>query len=92
MPEMQSPILYERSMPHGPTVRIRRTSATGMTPVIAVLEIDRRAGTARSASGSVPPPLLTADGPNEHAVMDRLAPLATSDAALARLLRESGMR
>ena len=96
MPETPSQILYERSLPHGPTVRIRRTSETGMTPVVAVLEIDRRAGTPRASSGatsgSVPPPLLTADGPNEHAVMDRLAPLATNDAALARLLRESGMR
>ena len=87
-----SPILYERSLPHGPTVRIRRTSETGMTPVRAVLEIDRRAGTPRAAPASVPPALLSADGDSEHAVMDRLAPLATNDAALARLLRESGMR
>ena len=89
---MESPILYERSLPHGPTVRIRRTSETGMTPVRAVLEIDRRAGTARAAPASVPPALLSADGDTEHAVMDRLGPLATNDAALARLLRESGMR
>ena len=89
---MESPILYERSLPHGPTVRIRRTSERGMTPVRAVLEIDRRAGTPRATPSSVPPALLAADGDSEHAVMDRLAPLATSDAALARLLREGGMR
>jgi hypothetical protein len=87
-------ILYERALPHGPTVRIRRTSETGMSPVIAVLEIDRRAGTPRASQsgGSIPPALLQVDGPDEGAVMERLTPLAADDAALAKLLREKGLR
>ena len=34
---MTMQILYERSLPHGPTVRIRRTSQVGIIPVTAVL-------------------------------------------------------
>lgn len=85
-------ILYERALPHGPTVRIRRTSEVGMTPVSAVLEIDRRAGTPRAAPMGNPPALLAVDGPDETAVMAHLAPLAQDDAALAKLLRERGLR
>ena len=85
-------IMYERARPHGPTVRIRRTSETGMSPVIAVLEIDRRAGTPRASPMGTPPALLEVDGPNESAVMERLTPLAADDAALAKLLREKGLR
>ena len=90
----QQQILYERALPHGPTVRIRRTSETGMQPVIAVLEIDRRAGTPRASQsgGSIPPALLQVDGPDELAVMERLTPVAADDAALAKLLREKGLR
>ena len=42
---MAMQILDERALPHGPTVRIRRTTDPGKSPVVAVLEIDRRAGT-----------------------------------------------
>jgi hypothetical protein len=85
-------ILYERALPHGPTVRIRRTSETGVSPVIAVLEIDRRAGTPRAAPIGTPPALLQVDGPDEGAIMARLTPVASDDAALAKLLREKGLR
>ena len=89
---MPATILYERTLPHGPTVRIRRTTETGTSPVVAVLEIDRRAGTPRASLGGTPPALLQADGPDEPSVLARLAPLAKDDAALAKLLREKGLR
>ena len=88
---MPDAILYERPMPHGPAVRIRRTSADGTTPVTAALEVDRRAGTPRSGVGT-PPPLMTAEGPSDADVLARLQPFAASDAEVARLLRERGLR
>ncbi|HEY9226011.1 MAG TPA: hypothetical protein VIP11_05155, partial [Gemmatimonadaceae bacterium] len=54
---MSDDILYRRVMPHGPAVRIRRTSQPGMSPVSVVLEVDRRAGTPREDAGT-PPSLL----------------------------------
>ena len=89
---VQAGILYERALPHGPTVRIRRTSDNGAVPVVAVLEIDRRAFTPRAVRQGTPPPLLQIDGPDELTVMGQLTRLAADDAALARLLREKGMR
>ena len=57
---MKEMILYKRILPHGPAVRIRRTSEDGVVPVTAVLEVDRRAGTPREGIGT-PPSLMTAE-------------------------------
>ena len=84
-------ILYERSLPHGPAVRIRRTSAVDATPVVAVLEVDRRAGTPRAGTGT-PPPLRKAEAATEAEILELLEPLASNDAEVARLLRERGLR
>jgi hypothetical protein len=90
---MSTPILYERSLPHGPSVRIRRTTEAGSVPVVAVLEVDRRAGTPRaSTTTGYPPPLLTVEGATEPEVIAQLEPYAKDDAAVARLLREKGLR
>lgn len=89
---MPTSILYERSLPHGPLVRIRRTSEAGAAPVTAVLEVDRRAGTPRASVGGYPPPLLTVEGASEPDVIAQLEPYAKDDAAVARLLREKGLR
>ena len=88
---MPDAILYERPMPHGPAVRIRRTSADGTSPVTAALEVDRRAGTPRAGTGT-PPPLMTAEGASDAEVLARLQPFASNDAEVARLLRERGLR
>ena len=88
---MPAPILYERPLPHGPAVRIRRLSAEGIVPVTAALEVDRRAGTPRAGVGT-PPPLMTAEGASDDEVLARLQPFASSDAEVARLLRERGLR
>lgn len=85
-------VLYERKMPHGPLVRIRRTSEDGVQPIRLVLEVDRRAGTPRAAAGGTPPPLRTLEGDDEAVLCDELRPLAQSDAEVARLLREKGYR
>lgn len=84
-------ILFERTMAHGPVVKIRRTSASGASPVIAVLEVDRRAGTPRAGIGT-PPPLLTVQGDTDDAVLQQLTAQATDDAAIAMLMRERGFR
>ena len=88
---MTDPILFERMLSHGPAVRVRRTSDDGEVPVVAVLEVDRRAGTPRASTGT-PPPLLTVRGESDVAVLAQLEPLARSDAEVARLLRERGQR
>jgi hypothetical protein len=86
-------VLYERPLAHGPVVRVRRTTADGELPVVAVLEVDRRAGGARSTDGGgYPPPLLTAEGGSDEAVLNELKPFATNDAELARLLHQRGLR
>lgn len=78
-------------MAHGPAVRIRRTSASGASPVVAVLEVDRRAGTPRAGVGT-PPPLVQVQGESDDAVLQLLRGQAVDDAEIARLLRERGMR
>ena len=88
MPEV---ILYKRVLPHGPAVRIRRTSADGVVPVTAVLEIDRRAGTPREGVGT-PPALMSAEGKTEADVLAKLQPHATDDRAIVLLTRERGLR
>jgi hypothetical protein len=89
---MSDDILYKRKLPHGPEVRIRRTSAIGVTPVIAVLDVDRRAGTPREKEGGTPPPLKQAQGATEAEVIAALKPEAEDDRAVAGLLRAKGLR
>lgn len=84
-------LLYKRLLPHGPAVRIRRTSADGIVPVTAVLEVDRRAGTPREGSGT-PPPLMTVEGKTEAEVLAKLEPLAKDDREIIQLLRDKGLR
>lgn len=84
-------LLYKRVLPHGPAVRIRRTSADGAVPVVAVLEVDRRAGTPREGTGT-PPSLMSAEGKTEADVMAILEPHAKDDRAIIQLLRERGLR
>jgi hypothetical protein len=87
-------ILYERALPQGPVVRIRRVpSVAGATgPVCAVIEVDRRVGTARENQDDVPPALMAVEGRSEDEVVASLLPFAEDDAAVARLLAERGIR
>lgn len=89
---MADDILYRRKLPHGPEVRIRRTSPVGMTPVTAVLDVDRRAGTPREKEGGTPPPLKQVQGASEAEVVAALKPEADDDRAIAGLLRAKGLR
>lgn len=87
-------ILYERTMASGPVVRIRRVSAAGATPVRAVIEVDRRAGSPRGSAGDVgmPPPLMAVEGETDAAVTASLLPFAEEDSAVARLVSQRGAR
>jgi hypothetical protein len=86
-------VLYERFMPAGPAVRIRRTSGDGDTPVVAVLEVDRRALTPRASRGlGVPPSLLLVEGTTDRDVVTMLKPHADNDATVSRLMIEKGLR
>ena len=85
-------ILYSRRLPHGPVVRVRRTSDSGVLPVTAVLEVDRRAGTPREFDGGFPPPLMISEGDGEADVLAALQPAALDDRLLAGLMREKGLR
>lgn len=85
-------ILYARKLPHGPVVRIRRTSESGAEPVIGVLEVDRRAGTPREFDGGFPPPLMISEGATEADVVAALQSVALDDRLLAGLMREKGLR
>jgi hypothetical protein len=85
-------ILYSRRLPHGPAVRVRRTSDAGACPVTAVLEVDRRAGTPREREGGFPPPLMLVEGDTEGEVLAILEPHAKDDRMVAALLREKGLR
>ena len=88
---MNEVILYKRVLPHGPAVRVRRTSEDGVVPVTAVLEIDRRAGTPREGIGT-PPSLMSAEGKTEAEVLAKLEPHASDDRAIVLLIRERGLR
>lgn len=88
---MSDDILYRRKMPHGPEVRIRRTSALGVTPVSAVLDVDRRSGTPREGTGT-PPPLKHVQGATETDVVAALKAEADDDRAIAGLMRAKGQR
>jgi hypothetical protein len=85
-------ILYRRKLPNGPEVRIRRTSAPGATPVVAVLDVDRRAGTPREKDGGMPPPLKQVQGATEAEVLASLKPEAEDDRVVAGLMRVKGQR
>jgi hypothetical protein len=85
-------ILYSRRLPHGPAVRVRRTSELGARPVIAVLEVDRRAGTPREFDGGFPPPLMIVEGASERDVLSVLEPQARDDSTVAGLMRTKGLR
>jgi len=88
---MSDDILFRRVMAHGPAVRIRRTSAAGDTPVVAVLEVDRRAGTPREGVGN-PPPLVRIEAASEAAAIAALEAQARDDRAIVQLLRNKGLR
>jgi hypothetical protein len=84
-------VLFERILPQGPAVRIRRTSIGGMTPVTAVLEVDRRAGTPRGGVGT-PPPIMECEASTEAEAIALLEPHARDDRTIVQLLREHGLR
>jgi hypothetical protein len=84
-------LLYERALPQGSLVRIRRIAPTDGGAVRAVIEVDRRMATARGAH-DVPPALMAVEGESEDAVMASLLPFAEDDAAVARLLASRGLR
>jgi hypothetical protein len=89
---MSEDILYRRKLVHGPEVRIRRTSPEGSTPVTAVLDVDRRAGTPREKDGGTPPPLKQVEGATEADVIAALKKDADDDRAIAGLMRAKGQR
>lgn len=89
---MSDDILYRRKLVHGPEVRIRRTSPAGASPVTAVLDVDRRAGTPREKDGGTPPPLKQAQGATEQDVVAALKGDADDDRAIAGLMRAKGQR
>ena len=84
-------ILYRRRLAAGPEVRIRRTSGPGEIPVVAVLHVERRAGTPRELLGT-PPPLKQVEGPSEDEVVLALKPEADNDRTVAGLMFAKGMR
>jgi hypothetical protein len=90
--DMSDDVLYRRKLPHGPDVRIRRTTAAGVTPVTAVIDVDRRAGTPREAEGGQPPALKTSSAATEAEVVAALKGDADDDRAIASLLRSKGLR
>ena len=80
-------VLYERYLPTGPLVRILVTSEPGATPVIAVLEVDRRTTTARSRGGT-PPRLIEVEASSELEALSLLEARAGNDDEIERLMRE----
>lgn len=91
MSDQTEDVLFERFLPHGPAVRIRRTSDPGSIPVIAVLEVDRRAGTPRAGVGT-PPPLMQCEAPSEAEALTMLEEHAKDDRTIVQLMREKGLR
>lgn len=84
-----SEVLYERTMPEGATVRIRRLTAEGVKPVRAVIEVDRRNSGPRSVgSHRVPPPLMAVESETEQAAVAALLPFVEEDASVARLIAQ----
>jgi hypothetical protein len=89
---MGDEILYHRKMSHGPMVRIRRTTGPGDTPVTAVLDVDRRAGTPREKEGGIPPALKQVQGATESECVALLKAEADDDRAISGLMRARGLR
>lgn len=87
---MPEDVLYQRIMPHGPAVRIRRTSEPGTIPVTVVLEVDRRAGTPREGQGT-PPALVRTEAPTEAEAIATLEPQARDDRMITQLLHAKGL-
>jgi hypothetical protein len=84
-----SDVLYERTMPEGATVRIRRLTPQEGAPVRAVIEVDRRNSGPRSIDARrSPPPLMAVEGETEQGVIAALLPFVEEDAAVARLLAQ----
>lgn len=88
---MAEDILFQRVMAHGPSVRIRRTSGIGITPVALVLEVDRRAGTPREGQGT-PPALARCEAATEDEAMAMLESQARDDRTVIQLLHAKGLR
>ena len=89
-----SEVLYERVMPEGAVVRIRRLTPAEGVPVRAVIEVDRRNSGPRKV-GAVhkhPPALMAVEAETEQAVVASLLPFAEEDAAVARLIAERNAR
>lgn len=89
---MSDSILYQRFLSYGPAVRIRRTSDAGVSPVTAVLEVDRRAGTPREKEGGTPPPLMHGEAATDAEVLALLEPSARDDRIIVQLMREKQLR
>ncbi|MBW7933349.1 MAG: hypothetical protein H3C62_06975 [Gemmatimonadaceae bacterium] len=86
-----SEVLYERTMPEGATVRIRRLTPAEAAPVRAVIEVDRRNSGPRSIDARrSPPALMAVEGETEQGVVAALLPFVEEDAAIARLLAQRG--
>ena len=89
---MSDDILYRRKMSHGPMVRIRRTTGPGDTPVTAVLDVDRRAGTPREREGGIPPALRQVQCATEAECVAMLKAEADDDRLISGLMRSRGLR
>ncbi|HUX35338.1 MAG TPA: hypothetical protein VMV51_15810 [Gemmatimonadaceae bacterium] len=89
---MSDSILYQRFLAYGPAVRIRRTSEAGVSPVTAVLEVDRRAGTPREQEGGTPPPLMHCEAATDAEVLALLEPSARDDRIIVQLMRDKQLR
>ena len=85
-------ILFDRRLPNGYAVRIRRTSEEGAAPVTVVLEVDRRVGTPREHLPGFPPPLMQAAAASAEEAVAQLEPFAKSDYEIARLMAIKGVR
>jgi hypothetical protein len=84
-----SEVLYERLLPEGATVRIRRVTPASGTPVRAVIEVDRRNSGPRGVHANrTPPPLMAVEGETEQAVVAALLPFVEEDGAVARLMAQ----
>jgi hypothetical protein len=91
--EPMTDILFQRPMSSGPVVRVRRLTDAGVSPVRAVLEVDRRSGRARTSHEvGFPPSLMAVEGDSEAAVLEALQPFAADDAAVARLVAQQQAR
>ena len=85
---MNDGTLYERTTPAGTLVRIRRTSAQGVTPVVAVLEQQLLAsGDAARAEGAETLSLLEVMVQTELDAVILLEPYARTEASVERLAR-----